>query len=421
MSSRLRVRAAVAALLVAVFAVGCTADPEDRIGGQRPAIDGVAKPPPMGWDSGPSLGCKVTEQSIHQQADALVSSGLREAGYRYVIVGDCWSAPERAADGALRPDPVRFPSGMAALGEYLHDRGLWFGLSSTAGTRTCAQHSGRSPGSTGSLGREARDAATFADWGVDYLSYDWCSGQSDREEQIAAFTAMRDALREVGKPIVYAINPNRGLDATRPGSDAYWGGVATVTRVTGPTVPAWSSAGRDRKVQGVIEVIDALAPLAGRVRPGTYNDPGLLQVGIADGAGDLTESEQRTQFSMWAMMAAPLIIGVDLTTMPPSAVRTLTNGQIVRIDQDKRVSAGARVANNPEIWSRAVGDKGLVVSLTNRGKAPRKLSVALSDLGLVGDATVGGVDAWTGERYRAVDGKLTVTVAAHDTAVLTIV
>jgi len=180
----------------------------------------------------------VTEQSIHQQADALVSSGLREAGYRYVIVGDCWSAPERAADGALRPDPVRFPSGMAALGEYLHDRGLWFGLSSTAGTRTCAQHSGRSPGSTGSLGREARDAATFADWGVDYLSYDWCSGQSDREEQIAAFTAMRDALREVGKPIVYAINPNRGLDATRPGSDAYWGGVATVTRVTGPTVPA---------------------------------------------------------------------------------------------------------------------------------------------------------------------------------------
>jgi len=174
-------------------------------------------------------------------------------------------------------------------------------------------------------------------------------------------------------------------------------------------------------VQGVIEVIDALAPLAGRVRPGTYNDPGLLQVGIADGAGDLTESEQRTQFSMWAMMAAPLIIGVDLTTMPPSAVRTLTNGQIVRIDQDKRVSAGARVANNPEIWSRAVGDKGLVVSLTNRGKAPRKLSVALSDLGLVGDATVGGVDAWTGERYRAVDGKLTVTVAAHDTAVLTIV
>lgn len=402
---------------MAIVAAGCTDDPEDPIGGRRPAIDGVALTPPMGWDSGPSLGCAVSEQIIRQQADALVSSGLREAGYRYVIVGDCWSAPERAGDGTLRPDPDRFPSGMAALGKYLHERGLLFGVSSAAGIRTCAQHSGRSAGSTGSLGRESLDAATFAGWGVDYLSYDWCSGQTDRDGQIAAFTAMRDALRELGKPIVYAINPNRGLDATRPGSDAYWGGVATVTRVTGPTVPAWSTTGRDRKVQGVVEVIDTLAPLAGRVRPGTYNDPGLLLAG----AGDLTESEQRTQMSMWAMMAAPLIVGVDLTTMPGTAARILTNGAIVRIDQDARVSAGARVAGNPEIWSRALGDKGLVVSLTNRGKAPRRLSVTLSDLGLNGDTTVAGVDAWTGERYRAAGGRLTVTVAAHDTAVLTIV
>jgi len=413
--------AAVAALAVAALAVGCTDSPEDRLGGERPAIEGVAQTPPMGWDSGPSLGCKVSEETIRQQADALASSGLRAAGYRYVIVGDCWSARERAADGTLLPDPVRFPSGMAALGEYLHARGLLFGLSSAAGTRTCAQHSGRSAGSTGSLGHESRDAATFAEWGVDYLSYDWCSGQSDRGEQIAAFTAMRDALRGLHTPIVYAINPNRGLDAIRPGSDAYWGGVATVTRVTGPTGPAWSTAGRDKKVQGVVEVTDSLAPLAGRVRPGTYNDPGLLMVGLSDGAGDLTESEQRTQLSMWAMMAAPLILGVDLTSMPASAARTLTNTAIVRIDQDERVSAGARVANNPEVWSRAVGDKGLVVSLTNRGKAPRKLSVALSDLGLNGDATVAGVDAWTGERHQAVNGRLTVTVAAHDTAVLTIV
>ena len=413
--------AAVAALAVAALAVGCTDSPEDRLGGERPAIDGVARTPPMGWDSGPVLGCKVSETTIRQQADALVSSGLRAAGYRYVIVGDCWSAPERATDGTLLPDPVRFPSGMAALGEYLHARGLLFGLSSAAGTRTCAQHSGRSAGSTGSLGNESRDAATFAKWGVDYLSYDWCSGQSDRAEQIAAFTAMRDALRGLHKPIIYAINPNRGLDATRPGSDAYWGGVATVTRVTGPTSPAWTTAGRDKKVQGVIEVTDSLAPLAGRVRPGTYNDPGLLMVGLADGAGDLTESEQRTQLSMWAMMAAPLILGVDLTSMPASAARTLTNTAIVGIDQDERVSAGARVASNPEVWSRAIGDKGLVVSLTNRGKAPRKLSVTLSDLGLNGDATVAGVDAWTGERHQAVNGRLTVTVAAHDTAVLTIV
>ncbi|WP_322973077.1 MULTISPECIES: glycoside hydrolase family 27 protein [Gordonia] len=414
-------RAVVAALAPAMVVAGCTAVPEDRIGGERPAIDGVAKTPPMGWSSAQSLGCEVSETAIHEQADALVSSGLRDAGYRYVIVGDCWSARERAADGALVPDPRRFPSGMTALGRYLHDRGLLFGLSSAAGTRTCAQHSGRSAGSTGSLGHEARDAATFADWGVDYLAYDWCSAQSDRDEQIAAFTVMRDALRELGTPIVYAINPNRGLDTTRPGWDSYWGGVATVTRVTGPTVPAWSTEGRDRKAQGVVEVIDALAPLAGRVRPGTYNDPGLLPVGIAPGSGELTESEQRTQVSMWAMMAAPLMVGVDLTRMPGSAIRILTNRAIVRIDQDERVSAGARVAGNPEVWSRAIGDRGLVVSLTNRGPAPRRLSVSLRDLGLTGDGRVAGVDAWTGDRYRAVDGRLAVTVAAHDTAVLTIV
>ncbi|WP_373691976.1 glycoside hydrolase family 27 protein [Gordonia mangrovi] len=418
--ARRRGLAVLAAVLVTLGFVACTPDPEGRIGGDGVAIDGLPATPPMGWNSWNTFGCNITEQIVREQADALVLTGLRDAGYRYVVVDDCWAAPERADDGSLQADPGRFPSGMAALGRYLHDRGLKFGLYAAADEKTCTQFLGTYPGATGSRGHEDADAQTFADWQVDYLKYDWCSSNSDHDAQVSAFTAMRDAIRDTGRPMVYSINPNSGVADSVPGAEFDWGGVATMTRVTNDITPVWSTNADDSGAQGVIDIVDAVAPLASRVEPSAFNDPDMLVVGV-DGNPGLTLAQQRTQMSMWAMMAAPLIAGNDLTRMSTQTLDLLRNRAVIAIDQDGRVSAGAPVDDDPEVWARAVGDKGLVVSLTNRSDHPRAISVSLGSLGLVGDDTVGAVDAWTGRRYQAADGQLTVDVAVNDTVLLQIV
>lgn len=402
-------------LAMMVFA-GCTPQQQGRVGGDAPAIGGLPATPPMGWNSWNTFGCGVTEKVVREQADALVSSGLRDAGYRYVIVDDCWAAPTRDASGRLQADPVRFPSGMASLGAYLHQRGLLFGIYSGARDKTCTQFQGVYPGATGSGGHEELDATTFAAWGVDYLKYDWCSSDSDHDDQVSSFTAMRDALRDTRRPIVYSINPNSGVSGSVPGAEFDWGGTATMTRVTNDITPAWSTPGGPSGLQGIVNIIDAAGPLTSRVQPGSFLDPDMLVVGM----GRLTAAQQRTQMSMWAMMAAPLITGNDLTTMSQETRDLLRNATAVDIDQDSRVVAGAMVDDDPEVWSRAIGDKGLVISLTNRADHPRTLSVPLGSVGLVGDASVTGVDAWTGRSYTAQHGELSVPVGVHDTVMLEI-
>ncbi len=370
----------------------------------------------MGWNSWNTFGCGITEQIVRAQADALVSSGLRDAGYKYVIVDDCWAAPQRDASGRLQADPVRFPSGMAALGVYLHERGLLFGIYSGARDKTCTQYQGTYPGATGSGGHEVIDAQTFAGWGVDYLKYDWCSSNTSHDDQVSSFTAMRNALRDTGRRIVFAINPNSGVAGSVPGAQFDWGGTATTTRVTNDVTPAWSTANGPSGYQGIVNIVDAAGPLTARVKPGSFIDPDMLVVG----SSGLTAAEQRTQMSMWSMMAAPLIAGNDLTNMSQQTLDMLRNAAIIAIDQDSRVVAGAMVDDDPEVWSRAIGDKGLVISLTNRSDHARTLSVSLGSVGLVGDASVTGVDAWTGRSFTAQHGELSVLVGVHDTAVLEI-
>ena len=408
--------AALVAVIAALAAVACTPQQEGRIGGDGPAIPGLAAVPPMGWNSWNTFGCGITEQIVRAQADALVSSGLRDAGYKYVIVDDCWAAPQRDASGRLQADPVRFPSGMAALGAYLHERGLLFGIYSGARDKTCTQYQGTYPGATGSGGHEVIDAQTFAGWGVDYLKYDWCSSNTSHDDQVSSFTAMRNALRDTGRRIVFAINPNSGYAGSVPGAQFDWGGTATTTRVTNDVTPAWSTANGPSGYQGIVNIVDAAGPLTARVKPGSFIDPDMLVVG----SPGLTAAEQRTQMSMWSMMAAPLIAGNDLTNMSQQTLDTLRNAAIIAIDQDSRVVAGAMVDDDPEVWSRAIGDKGLVISLTNRSDHARTLSVSLGSVGLVGDASVTGVDAWTGRSFTAQHGELAVPVGVHDTAVLEI-
>ena len=414
--ARFPVVAALVAVIAVLAAVACAPQQEGRIGGDGPAIPGLAAVPPMGWNSWNTFGCRITEQIIRAQADALVSSGLRDAGYKYVIVDDCWAAPQRDASGRLQADPVRFPSGMAALGDYLHQRGLLFGIYSGARDKTCTQFQGTYPGATGSGGHEAIDAQTFAGWGVDYLKYDWCSSDTSHDDQVASFTAMRNALRDTDRRIVFAINPNSGVAGSVPGAEFDWGGTATTTRVTNDVTPAWSTANGSSGYQGIVNIVDAAGPLTARVKPRSFIDPDMLVVGSTG----LTPAQQRTQISMWSMMAAPLIAGNDLTNMSQQTLDTLRNTAIIAIDQDSRVVAGAMVDDDPEVWSRAIGEKGLVISLTNRADRARTLSVSLGSIGLVGDASVTGVDAWTGRSFTAQHGELSVPVGVHDTVVLEI-
>ncbi|WP_281283999.1 glycoside hydrolase family 27 protein [Nonomuraea deserti] len=170
----------------------------------------------MGWNTWNTFGCDINETLIKQTADALVSSGMRDLGYQYVVVDDCWFDPDRDPAGNLQANPSRFPGGMKALGDYLHARGLKFGLYQAPLDRTCAQYFGAYPGATGSLGHEVQDARQFAAWGVDYLKYDWCSPTGTIDDQVRTFAKMRDALAATGRPILYSINPNSIHDKTGP-------------------------------------------------------------------------------------------------------------------------------------------------------------------------------------------------------------
>jgi alpha-galactosidase len=340
---------------------------------------GPARTPPMGWNSWHHFGCNVSEALIRETADALVASGLREAGYAYVVIDDCWQL-ERAADGAIRPDPARFPSGMKALADYVHARGLKFGLYSDAGERTCQ-------GRPGSLGHEAQDARTYAAWGVDFLKYDWC--HSAGLDPPSAFARMRDALAATGRPILFSI--------CEWGLSQPWlwaGSVGDMWRTTGDIGDAFDQAplhptGRAEGVEsavpiemnmGVLQVLDRQAGLARFAGPGGWNDPDMLEVGEIG----MTPDEQRAQFALWVILAAPLIAGNDVRHMTSETLAILADRELIAIDQDPAGKAGDRVLRlgDIDIWARRLADGGEAVALLDRGGAPLAISVDRATLGL---------------------------------------
>ncbi|TWS24752.1 glycoside hydrolase family 27 protein [Tsukamurella sputi] len=295
----------VAMLLVSASACGSPVDPP-----RAPVA------PTLGWDSWNVYGCGVTEDDVERQANGLVTSGLAAAGYRTVVVDDCWSAPDRGADGRLRANPSTFPSGMAALGAYLHARGLRFGLYASPGDRTCAQRSGAYPGRTGSAGTEDLDARTFAAWGVDYLKYDWCGSGTSRSAQVGAFRVMRDALARTGRTITYAINPNSGVAGTVPGATGNWAGIADAVRVTNDVVPTWRTGAGPEGDQGIGDVLADVPPA-----PGTVRDLDMLVVGLPG----VSDAQARTQILEWSRLGSPLILGCDVSALTPEVRALLTD------------------------------------------------------------------------------------------------
>jgi alpha-galactosidase len=424
--------ACIAAVIAALASAPATAAP-------------VAATPPMGWNSWDSFGCAVNERDVRQAADELVASGMRATGYRYVVVDDCWYDPNRDAHGNLRADPQRFPSGIAALAEYVHSRGLKLGIYESPLDKTCAERGwpefpGASrPGTTGSLGHERQDAETFAAWGVDYLKYDYCSSEGSVEQQAATFTKMRDALRATGRQIVYSINPNS--DHATTGASYDWSRIANLWRVTQDVVPAWDSyAFQSEGFMGIVNAIDADAPLTVRAGPGHWNDPDMLVVGdqlasfvLHDGAGapesltgalarepaSPTLEEMRTQFSMWSMMAAPLMAGNDLRAMPAAIRAILTNRDVIALDQDPLGAQAAPTRRDSRVWAKPLAGGAVAVALLNRTELATTIATTARDCGLPPAARYRVRDLWTGAESSSA-GPISAQVAAHATAVLRI-
>jgi alpha-galactosidase len=339
---------------------------------------GLAATPPMGWNDWYSFGCNVNETIIRQTADALVASGMAAAGYRYVNIDDCWQTG-RDSSGTIVADPTSFPSGIKALADYVHARGLKLGIYTDAGTMTCA-------GRPGSLGHEYRDVKTYASWGVDFVKVDWC--HTDGMNAKAQYGLWRDAIAAAGRPMVFSIC-NWGVE-----SPWTWGpGTAHMWRTTGDRQDTWSD---------FLAILDKNAALATHAGPFAWNDPDILQVG----RGGMTDREYRSEFSLWAMMAAPLLAGNDLRVMSPATRETLMNREIIAVNQD-RLGVQAKVVrqdaqDDTQVWSKPLqplptDPRGAVVravALFNRSDARKDVTVNWADLGVAPGSVVRVRDLW---------------------------
>ncbi|NYH45985.1 alpha-galactosidase [Micromonospora jinlongensis] len=376
------------------------------------ALDnGVARTPPMGWNSWNSFGCNINEALIRQTADAIVSSGMRDLGYNYVVVDDCWFNPNRDSSGNIQGDPGRFPSGMKALGDYLHARNLKFGLYQVPVDKTCAQYFGSYPGATGSRGHEVQDARQFAAWGVDFLKYDWCSPEGSINDQVATFAKMRDALAATGRPIVYSINPNSIHAKTGPQRN--WGDVANMWRTTEDITNAWDTGQSNGYPMGIQNIINVTVPLASYARPGGFNDPDMMEVG----RGGMNDTEMRSHFAMWAIMASPLIAGNDVRNMNAATQTILKNANLIAINQDSLGLQGTQVSfdGTRRVLAKPLANGDVAVALFNQGGSTTTISTTAAAVGKSGSSFT-LVDAWTGGTSSS-SGTISASVPAHGTVV----
>jgi alpha-galactosidase len=319
------------------------------IGLQAQKFDNLALTPPMGWNSWNKFKCDVSEKLIMEIADAMVSSGMAAAGYDYVVIDDCWQV-DRDENGEIVVDQERFPQGMKYLVDYVHSKGLKFGIYSCAGTKTCQ-------GRPGSRGYEFQDARTYAGWGVDYLKYDWCHHSTQNAQ--ASYSLMRDALYKAGRPIVFSICE---WGANKPWEWAK--DVGHLWRTTGDIVDRWDA---------MMAIFDAQKDLASYAGPGHWNDPDMLEVGN----GGMTDEEYRTHFSLWCMLAAPLMAGNDLKTMSDETLAILTNREMIAINQDTLGKQAFCFRDNGdyEIWVKKLAGDERAVCLLNRSDEKKSVEV----------------------------------------------
>jgi alpha-galactosidase len=389
----------LAALIAMVLGISVPALAETTQEIVNKAPNGLALTPPMGWNSWNRFACNVNEQTVRATADAMVASGMRDAGYQYVVIDDCWQGP-RDSNGFITADPQRFPSGIPALAAYVHSRGLKFGIYSDAGRLTCGER-------PGSQGHEYQDALTYARWGADYLKYDWCS-TGDRNAQ-EAYAVMADALRHSGRSIVFSM--------CEWGTAKPWLWAKNTGNLWRTTGDIWDGfATRDKAhdwAHPVTDIVDLNEPLWPYAGPGHWNDPDMLEVGN----GGMTPTEYRSHFSLWAMMAAPLIAGNDIANMDESTRSILLNREVIAVDQDPLGQQGHRVSKdgNSEVWVKPLADGGRALLLFNRGSVPATIRATADQLGaLPSRARVR--DLWAHRDLARWSGTIEATVEPHGVA-----
>ena len=367
------------------------------------ALDnGLARTPPMGWNSWNKFGCKVSESLIREMADTLVSSGMRDAGYQYLVIDDCWQV-SRDATGNIVPDAGNFPSGIKALADYVHSKGLKFGLYSDAGTGTCQNR-------PGGRGYEYQDARQYAAWGVDYLKYDWCNHTT--QDSQSSYALMSDALKKSGRPIVFSLCE---WGSTKPWLWAR--DVGNLWRSTGDIIDKWDGTEKWGGL-GAIQIIELQDGLQSYAGPGHWNDPDMLEVGN----GGMTDTEYRAHFSMWCLFAAPLMSGNDIRTMSASTKEILMNRELIAVDQDALGVAGhkIRTSGTAEVWARPLADGSRAVALLNRGTAPVSIAVSWTDLGYPDHVEAAVRDLWAHQDKGKAHGTFAAEVPGHGVVVLKI-
>lgn len=333
-------------LLTSAFSAAMSAEKFDQLG----------QTPPLGWNSWNTFACDVDERLIREMADAMVASGMKDAGYEYINIDDCWQG-ERDGEGNIRENKDRFPSGMKALADYVHSKGLKIGIYSDAGNKTCA-------GYPGSRGHEYQDARTYAEWGIDYLKYDWCD--TDNINPIGAYTTMRDALHKAGRPIFFSIcewGDNKPWEWAQDVGHAW--------RTTGDIYPCWDCELNHGSWSswGVLPILDKQEKLRKFAGPGHWNDMDMMEVG-----NGMSEAQDRAHFSLWAIMNSPLIAGNDLRNMSDTTRRILTNKRVIAIHQDplgvqamKYIHAGDLM-----VFAKPLANKEWAFLFLNRGNSPLK-------------------------------------------------
>jgi alpha-galactosidase len=369
---------------------------------QNSVADRLALSPPMGWNSWNKFGCDVREDLIRQMADAMVKSGMKDAGYQYIVIDDCWQV-SRDQDGNIIADPQRFPSGIKSLADYVQSLGLKFGIYSDAGEKTCA-------GRPASRGHEFQDARQYAAWGVDYLKYDWCN--TGTQDARAAYALIREALNASGRPIVLSICE---WGTAKPW---LWGNEVggNLWRTTGDIMDKWD--GKENYSLGVLTILDLQVGLESFAGPGHWNDPDMLEVGN----GGMTDTEYRSHFSLWSILSAPLIAGNDLRTMGPEIRQILTNKEVIAIDQDALGSEGRRIkkVGDGEVWAKQLKDGSRAVVLLNRGSADTEIRVSWEDLGYANRSSAALRDLWQHKELGRFTGGFASTVAPHAVVMVTV-
>lgn len=352
--------------------------------------NGIGLTPQMGWNSWNHFQCNINEQMIRETADAMVSTGLAAAGYKYVNLDDCWAELNRDSQGNLVPRRSTFPSGIKALADYVHSKGLKIGIYSDAGVQTCSKTM------PGSLGHEEQDAKTFASWGIDYLKYDNCNNNNVTARQ--RYPIMSKALLNCGRPIFFS------LCEWGQENVATWApGIANSWRTTGDIADNWNV------MTSLADQNDQWASYAG---PGGWNDPDMLEVGN----GGMSVEEYRSHFSIWALAKAPLLIGCDIRAMNNATLEILSNKEVIAVNQDKLGIQGKKVKSNAnlEIWAGKLSKNRIAVVLWNRGSSTAWITAYWAEIGLSPSTVVNARDIWAHRTQKSVKGKIYQKVKSHD-------